>query len=362
MNPTEKPSLKSLKNRRRRVQLSAADLVRETPLFDSQSLPLSIEPVAAELRLTIWAQQNRDRLLSRLHTYGGVLLRGFQVRDAEDFGAFVAAISTEPMTYSYRSTPRSQVHGKVYTSTEYPADRTIPLHNEMAYARQWPMMLAFHCQQPATEQGETPIADSHRVLAQIPEVIRQEFANRGICYVRNYGDGLDLPWQEVFQTQSRQQVETICHDAQIDFEWWGDDRLRTRQVCQAIATHPHTGKAVWFNQSHLFHISNAGAAQEYLKANFDPICWPRNAYFGDGGEISEEILEAIRAAFAAETVVFPWQAGDVLLLDNMAVAHGRRPFSGPRRVLAGMADPYSAAGGVPDAVAEDVPKLQQEVS
>ncbi|MEO0946930.1 MAG: TauD/TfdA family dioxygenase, partial [Cyanobacteria bacterium J06641_5] len=290
-----------------------------------------------------WATQNRDRLQKALLARGGVLLRGFQVRDAADFGAFLEAVSTEPMAYSYRSTPRTQVQGKVYTSTEYPADRAIPLHNEMAYARQWPMRLAFHCQQPAEAQGETPIADSRKVLARIPAAIREEFTERGVLYVRNYGGGLDLPWQDVFQTDRREDVEAFCQQAQIDWEWWGQDQLRTRQRCQAIATHPHTSETVWFNQAHLFHVSNAGAAQEYLQASLDRDRWPRNAYFGDGGEIPAETLAAIRDAFAEETVLFPWQAGDVLLLDNMLAAHGRRPFTGPRRVLAGMADPYPTA-------------------
>ncbi|WP_299411698.1 TauD/TfdA family dioxygenase [Acaryochloris sp. IP29b_bin.148] len=332
----DKPSLKSLKTRRRLVQVSDAALVQETLLAAAQSLPLMIQPIVNGLSLLTWVEQNLPRLQTHLHTHGGILFRGFALSGSQEFGEFMAAVSTTPMSYSYRSTPRTQVEGNVYTSTEYPADRTIPLHNEMAYARQWPLTLAFYCQQPALEQGETPIADSRRVLARIPEDIRQKFADLGVLYVRNYGGGLDLPWQEVFQTEDRQEVETFCRQADIEFEWWGTDQLRTRQVCDAIATHPHTHDTVWFNQAHLFHASNLGEAQQHLEH------WPRNAYFGDGSEITKAVLAEIRAAFAQETILFPWQSGDVLLLDNMLTAHGRRPFTGPRRVLAGMADPYSS--------------------
>jgi Taurine catabolism dioxygenase TauD, TfdA family len=64
-----------------------------------------------------------------------------------------------------------------------------------------------------------------------------------------------------------------------------------------------------------------------------------NAYYGDGAPLEPAVLEAIRAAYRQATVTFPWQAGDILLLDNMLTAHGRRPFAGPRTVLVAMANP-----------------------
>ena len=36
------------------------------------------------------------------------------------------------------------------------------------------------------------------------------------------------------------------------------------------------------------------------------------------------------------TADLQWQPGDVALLDNYLVMHGRRPFSGKRRVLASL--------------------------
>lgn len=335
-----KPSFNSLKTRRRLVQVSSEELVQESFFSKTQTLPLIVQPVVSGLSLTTWAGQNCQRIHLHLHTHGGILFRNFEIQGVSDFGNFIEAIAHAPISYSYRSTPRTQVEGKVYTSTEYPADRSIPLHNEMAYARQWPMIIAFYCEQPAAEQGETPIADSRQVLAHIPIEIREKFADLGILYVRNYGGGLDLPWQDVFQTDNHQEVATYCQQAEIDYEWWGQDQLRTRQICDAIATHPHTHDTLWFNQAHLFHISNLGAAQEPLQTSLSQQHWPRNAYFGDGSEIPEEALAVIRSAYARETVLFSWQTGDVLLLDNMLTAHGRRPFTGPRRVLAGMADPY----------------------
>ena len=68
---------------------------------------------------------------------------------------------------------------------------------------------------------------------------------------------------------------------------------------------------------------------------------PNNTYYGDGSPIEPSVLDEIRDAYLKETVVFPWLKGDLLMLDNMLVAHGRAPFTEPRKILVGMADPYS---------------------
>ena len=78
-------------------------------------------------------------------------------------------------------------------------------------------------------------------------------------------NGLDLPWEQAFNSEDRQVVERFCRSNRIDLEWKADGELRTRQVCQAVARHPHTGESVWFNQAHLFHVSNL-ATKDFREA------------------------------------------------------------------------------------------------
>jgi alpha-ketoglutarate-dependent taurine dioxygenase len=341
---TGKPMLKKLGEvRGRRVSVASGELVESAPLRSEGVLPLRVSPVVAGVDLVQWCASHREWIGRELLAHGGLLFRGFAIGSPAELERLVAALSGDLLEYSYRSTPRSDVEGRIYTSTEYPADQSIPMHNEMSYSRSWPMKIWFLCAQPAADGGETPIADSRGVYARIDPEVREAFARQGVMYVRNYGGGLDLPWQEVFQTGDREEVEGYCATAGIELEWRGGDRLRTRQVCQAVAVHPATGEPVWFNQAHLFHVSSlAPGVRELLLSSVPEDELPRNAYFGDGSPIPAAILDRISAAYDAESVVFPWQAGDILLLDNMLTAHGRRPFSGPRKVLVGMAEP---AGG-----------------
>ncbi|MEO6238544.1 MAG: TauD/TfdA family dioxygenase [Vicinamibacterales bacterium] len=328
--------------RRKPIRANHEALVTERALRQDGPLPLLMQPAVDGVNLTEWAALQQEPVRQKLLAHGAILFRGFNVAGIAEFEGFMQALAGDLLDYSYRSTPRSQVSGKVYSSTEYPAHQTIPQHNEMSYTRRWPMLLGFFCVEPSAEGGETPIADSHAVFQQVDPAIRDRFASKSVMYVRNYGDALDLPWQEVFQTDDRAAAEAFCRQAGIEFEWKGEDRLRTSQVCQAVAAHPVTGQMVWFNQAHLFHVSSLGAEMRdaLLGAGGDEP--PRNAYYGDGSPIDERDLDQIREAYDKETIVFPWQKGDILLVDNMLVSHGRRPYRGSRKIVVAMAQACSS--------------------
>ncbi len=343
---SDKPSLGALGGiRRRSVRVAESELVTRRDLEAGRGLPLLIEPARPGVDLGAWLDRHRDEVAEALKVRGGVLLRGFGVQAAEQLEELARGYSGEQLLdYTFRSTPRSQVKGKVYTSTEYPADQSIPMHNEMSYSRSWPLKIWFLSLVPAEEQGETPIADSRRVYDKIDPAVRQKFADKGVMYVRNYGEGLDLPWQDVFQTDDRDVVEAFCRQQGIEIEWRDGGRARTRQVCQGVERHPETGEWVWFNQAHLFHISSLPAQmRESLLSMCAEDEVPRNAFYGDGSAIEAEALAEIRRVYDEESVVFPWQRGDVLLLDNMLAAHGRRPFKGARKVVVAMAEARQAS-------------------
>jgi hypothetical protein len=312
-------------------------------MFTNSRLPLLISPQGRGSRdLAQWLREHKAFVDETLLAHGAILFRGFSVVTIEAFEDFSAAMSPHSLDYVYRSTPRTAVGKNVFTATEYPAEQEIPLHNECAYQLAWPLKLAFCCITPAAEQGETPLADMRRVTVAIPEETLERYAARKVRYVRNYTPYMDIPWQTVFQTSDREAVAQFCLKNNLTCEWLDNDTLRTIQICQGVARQPVTGERVLFNQAHLFHVSSLGAAAaKFMIDAFGADRLPRNSFYGDGEPLMQRDLDAVRSAFEREAIQFPWQRGDVLLLDNMQVAHGRRPFRGARKVLASLLENYS---------------------
>lgn len=151
-----------------------------------------------------------------------------------------------------------------------------------------------------------------------------------------------MPWWEVFQTRDRSEVERYLNSTNTEYEWLGAHQLRTRMRRQVLATHPRTGDTVWFNHAHMFHISNMPAlVRAALLQEFAEHELPRNAFYGDGSRIPDEVAETIRTLYRESAAYFPWHKGDVLLLDNFLTTHGRSPFQGQRRICVAMAELYT---------------------
>lgn len=282
-----------------------------------------------------WYEENKNFITQEILQSGGVLLRNFDISSMSEFSRFANCFEPNLLDYTFRSTPRTKLGGKVYTSTIYPADRTIPQHNENSYTNNWPNHLLFYCAiAPTISGGETPVADSRRVYQQIDPEIVKKFEQHGVLYVRNYMPGIDLSWQEVFQTDDKKIVEEYCANNNISFSWNVDKAdLQTKQVVQATLTHPKTAEKVWFNQAHLFHFSALPEEQQVvMKEEFGEQNLPRNSYYGDGSRIEPSVLEHIREVYEANKLQFPWQIGDILILDNILMTHGRNPFQGDRKI------------------------------
>lgn len=317
----------------------------EEPAVPGKSLPLLVRPEDTSVDLLELASEHGKLIHERLLRHGGILFRGFSRVTVDTFRQFIVAVSGNPIEYHERTSPRHEVGGSIYTSTDYPPDQTIFLHNEQSYNVTWPMHIFFHCAVAPPAGGATPLADCRAVYRRISKNTREKLESGGYCYTRNYDGVIGLPWREVFQTSQTSVVEEYCRANDIDFTWGEENTLSTRQIRPVTRVHPETGEAIWFNHLAFFNIWTLGTETAEALLSFGKDQLPNNTYYADGSDIEPAVLAEIRSAYLAEQVSFPWHAGDVLMLDNMLVAHGREPFTPPREVVVGMTEPTSDVTG-----------------
>jgi alpha-ketoglutarate-dependent taurine dioxygenase len=282
-----------------------------------------------------------DAIEAALHYCGAVLFRGFEIDHQDRFERVAGELKHDLVDYVDGNSPRTKVAAGVYTSTEYPPDYFISLHNELSYSARWPARLFFCCITAPDEGGETPLCDGRDLLAALPAGLVDRFRARGIQYIRNLhgGKGFGPSWQATFETIDRRVVEDHARATGMDLAWTSGGGVRLTIVRPATQRHPVTGEEVWFNQADQFHPStHPRPVYESMLALYRgrEDLLPQDARFGDGGAIPAEDLAVIRDVTRQQMARFPWQRGDLLMIDNMLVSHGRMPFRGPRKVLVAM--------------------------
>ncbi|OQP54216.1 hypothetical protein A4H97_22220 [Niastella yeongjuensis] len=304
--------------------------------FGELAFPLFIEPATEGVDLAEWLPAHKESFEEDLSRHGAILFRGFDISTPQHFNRFVQCFNTAPLPYMFRSSPRKELDRSIkniYLSTSYPNERVINMHNEASYSRVWGRKIIFCCIQPAAAGGETPIADSRKVLQSLSAALQVKFREKGVMYRRNLFAEIGMPWQEVFQTNDKNEVRQLCEKNRIEYRFTGNDDCIIEWRKEAIYKHPVSGCDTWFN--HVFFFNRFSRYEELGLSPDDFLpeeYLASDTFFGDGSPISFEEYKEIRDAYEKNKIIFPYQKGDVLFLDNMLAAHGRNPYEGERTI------------------------------
>lgn len=303
--------------------------------------PYLIEYVVQDVQenLCDYIINNRDFIFKKVHNTGAVLLRGFNLKTAEDFRKVVTILQPELQNYIGGDSPRSKVTNNIYTSTNYPPEEIISMHHEKSFSNSYPKLIYFFCEIEPNIGGETPIADGREIYKKMPSDIIEKFEKRKLKYIMNMhsGDGFGKSWKDVFEISSKIELEKLLNELKIKFKWKENGLLRVEEIVNPIIIHPENGDKIFFSQADQWHPSNL---DENVLADMKGIMpeedFYHNCRYGDDSEISFEDLNRIKEIVNKERVFFKWKRGDLLILDNLISMHGRNSFSGPRRILVAM--------------------------
>jgi alpha-ketoglutarate-dependent taurine dioxygenase len=291
-----------------------------------------------------WAAAHKDALRAAVAEHGSVMVRGLELRDAAEVNAVFRQLSNGLMIEKEAFASRQVYSDGVYSSATWPANQPMCMHHELSYTLEFPGLMLFACLSAPTRGGATAVSDSRAVLNALPADLVTRFERDGWMLTRSYNDEIGASVAEAFGTDDRSAVEAYCRVNGIGFEWQPDGGLHTWQRRSAVVHHPVTGQRCWFNQiAFLNEWTIDPEVREYLVEMYGADGLPFNTWFGNGDPIGADVVLLLNQIYEANTVREPWQAGDLMLVDNIRAAHSREAYEGPREVLVGMADPVRLA-------------------
>lgn len=283
-----------------------------------------------------WLRTRWEDLDSRAARHGAILFRGFPVRTARDFDAFVGSFGYANFAYdeSLSNAVRTNLTPRVFTANEAPPTATIKLHHELAQTPRFPSRLLFFCERPAERGGATALCRSDALFEELQRrlpAFARACEEKGLIYSNvmpaenDPSSGQGRSWRSTFGIERPEQAEARMRHLGYRWEWLPDGCLRATTPALPAVRELGPGRKSFFNQ--------LIAAFAWTDTRNDPT---RSLVFGDGSPIDP--IAAAQAAELAEamSVDLEWQAGDVALVDNYSVMHGRRSFGGSRRVLASL--------------------------
>lgn len=327
-----------------------------TRKISPNDLPLVIEPVNPKMSTHDALQlisHHRESLKKHLLNVGGLLFRNFPISNEGDFSKFIKTMGLGNFVdYIGGDSPRTKIADGIYTSTEAPPSIKIPLHNELSFLDHFPKHIYFYCHIAPQKDGETIIGDARKIYQSMNDKIKSRFKEKGLKYTSRYYHKSTLmdfinrlqrshkTWIDVFETPNKSEVEKKCRQSNFAYKWNINDWIEISQQRPATIRHPQTNEEVWFNQVHLFDFNpkllgmwRYVAAKLFYCRKYMKL---HEVSYGDLSEISQNDIYQIMDNLDANTISFPWQKGDVMVLDNILTMHGRAPFKGKRRVMTAM--------------------------
>lgn len=325
-----------------------------TPYEPGKGLPLFVQP--ADSRLTHdgdyfrdWYWTNASQIDSLLDEAGALVFRGFALRDTVDFNRLVLPYDRPSFNYAGGASPREQLDDRVFEATTAPAPIHIALHQEMCYLPAYPSRILFFCRMPSVSGGETIIGDMRRVADELdPDFVdavdrfgilyTSIFRHRDVSTGNDYLDTVHKTWQSAFSTEDPDEALRVAKATGLDADLLDDGSIRTRFLGPGMIDHPRTGERLWFNQLQTINLGhhNMPKYEQFEETYGASGRFPFAATLGDGTPVTSEQAFSLAETLKRNEVAFPWSSGDVLLIDNFRVGHGRNPFKGARDVQVAM--------------------------
>jgi alpha-ketoglutarate-dependent taurine dioxygenase len=269
------------------------------------------------------ADLDKAQVIDWFHSYQGLLFRGFGLDDAS-FKAFTDGFCQDFLPYvggAYNGREPIEGDTTVLSVTGSGLKAAVPFHGEMWYTKHKPELLWFYCNTPPVANGETTLCSGGEVFADFLPSTQQLFLDNDIRYIRTYERAV---WQEVFKTDDLKLVQDICdqNDIQLTINDDGASVVTEYVTPAYVRDERNGGRPVFINN--ILPV----AAQEYIGGSKTSI-----VRLANGDEIPKRVLLEIKEVTDRHTLSVAWEPGDLVMVDNTRLMHGRKAFADDRRAI-----------------------------
>ena len=253
---------------------------------------------------------DREEIINLFQSYGVLLFRGFE-NSVDTFTQFTNSLSKDFLDYTGGVFNRRVINGNATVLTVNDFKDEIKLHGEMYYQQDIPLMLWFFCAHPASQDGETILCDGRQLFNELSSPLKELFRNKKLKFLGH----LDKDrWQKQYKTDDLRVVEQTCRSNNLLLQINADESIDLQYISPAI------------------HPSRCGKYPTFINSLLPAIHRYKNVVcFDDDTEITDDIVDELNELAERITTEISWETGDVLMVDNTRVMHGRRAFSDNQR-------------------------------
>jgi alpha-ketoglutarate-dependent taurine dioxygenase len=258
------------------------------------------------------------QVIRTLREAGFLLLRGFRP-DLEEFSRFVGAHS-ERVTLD----PARSFHGGSTAQKVDAGYDAVGLHLENGNSPFAPTLTWFFCEKAASSGSQTTVCDGYRVWDALSEEAHGLFRAHEIVYSRRVEEekwkafaAFHLGTPDVASVTVDELRELAGGPGKTVIDLLDDGSIH--YAYRVSAAH-----GTLFDERLAFANSILGPSNHYEK--------PRIT-FADGRDIPVHILKEVESVTEELTEELDWADGDVALIDNTRVMHGRRAITDPERSI-----------------------------
>ncbi|MFI6919976.1 TauD/TfdA family dioxygenase [Nonomuraea spiralis] len=286
-----------------------------------------------------WLLDAADHIRGTVRTRGAALLRGLPIREPADLTIVRKILGVEPYRATELFGQRTVYSDGVASPIEWPAHRELCPYQEETFSAVVPSIALTACVRPPEAGGETCLADSRELLRHLPDELARRFQELGWTLTRVFREEFGMKWSEAFGVDSFDALLELFAQIGIDHDRLSKGGLRTVRRRRATVVHPKTGEECWFNQAAFFNSASLEPRDlTVLRRAFGPDL-PMETGYGDGSPLTEDEVSAIQDAYAKTAAAVRWQAGDLIVADNILTAQGRRPYQGNPLFFTYLGDP-----------------------